>query len=101
MYSNNYLNQFVLGNSNQNECQGSYTNKMNSKIVNQNTTPITVTWNVNAYVKNKNRFLKRLKNSVETYVQDQHFDNNLNDYSHVEPIDETYKHILKNGLFSF
>ncbi len=72
---------------------------MNSKIINQNTTPITVTWNVNAYVKNKKSILKRLKSSVKQDEQDQYFDSSLNDY--VEPIDEKYKHILKNGLFSF
>jgi hypothetical protein len=71
--------------------------------MNQNTTPITVTWNVNAYVKNKKSILKRIKDRVRPDEQDQQYGNYFNNYynNQVEQADSGYKHILKNGMFQF
>jgi hypothetical protein len=71
--------------------------------MNQNTTPITVTWNVNAYVKNKKSILKRIKNHVRPDEQDQQYGNYFNNYynNQVEQAESGYKHILKNGMFQF
>ena len=76
------------------------TSKNNSKFMNQNTTPITVTWNVNAYVKNKKSILKRIKDRVRPDEQDQQYGNYFNNYynNQVEQADSGYKHILKNGI---
>jgi len=73
---------------------------MCTKITRQDTTLITITWNVNAYVKNKKRFLKRIKNRVRPDDDNLQFENNFNNSynNQVEPVDSSYKHILKNGI---
>ena len=100
MYTNQFYNQFNLNNMDQSSFQSSSTNKMNSKFLKQNSTPITVTWNVNAYVKNKKSILKRIKNRVRPDDDNLQFDNNFNNSynNQVEPVDSSYKHILKNGI---
>ncbi len=70
---------------------------MNSKFMNQNTTPITVTWNVNAYVKNKKSILKRIKDRVRPDEQDQQYSNYFNNFHYYESTADEHKHILKHG----
>jgi hypothetical protein len=74
-------------------------NKMSSKFLNQNNTPITLTWNVSAYVKNKRSLLKKLKTKIRPEENDQidYNPNYYNYYNQASAEDIKYKPILKNG----
>lgn len=59
------------------------------------TTPITVTWNVNAYAKKKTSVIKKLKKRFRPEPEKQ-----LDIYNPI-PEDSEYKSILSNGIFCF
>jgi hypothetical protein len=76
-------------------------NKMSSKFLNQNSTPITLTWNVSAYVKNKRSLFKKLKTKIRPEENDQidYNPNYFNYYNQPSGEDNKYKPILKNGSY--
>jgi len=72
-------------------------NKMNSKFINQNSSPITLTWNVSAYVKNKSSVFRKLKRRIRP-DDDNQYDYSANSFQ--QSIEDTkFKPILKNGSF--
>lgn len=96
MHTNLFVKQFNLDNANPSSFQSPNTKKMKSKFAKQNTTPITITWNVNAYVKNKKNILKRIKERMRPGEQEFRNFHSFNNFHQVERED---KRILKNGIF--
>jgi hypothetical protein len=74
-------------------------NQMNQGFPEQNSTPITITWNVNAYIKTSKNLPTRIKNILNRKDYDDY------DYSKFyynpqvqEDVEPDIKHILKNGM---
>lgn len=74
---------------------------MSSRFLNKKNTPITLTWNVSAFVKNKRNLFKKLKAKIRPDDNDQldYNANYSNYYNQPSVEDNKYKPILKNGSF--
>jgi len=76
----------------------SYFNHINPGFQDQNSTPITLTWNVNAYIKTPKSIPTRIKNVFKREEQDD--DDYTKFYSNHQIQDDNeseIKHILKNS----
>lgn len=62
----------------------------------ENNTPITISWNVNAWAKNQKSLIKRVKNFIRPKVEDQ--DQIFNPLYNPATDLPGYKQILTNGI---
>lgn len=94
-YGNSSQNNYYPGSgySNQN-----YYNNQNQ--ISDNTTPVTLTWNVNAYAKIKTSIIKKIKNKIRPPSPPPEKQSNYYNYYEPQQVeDPKYKHLIKNGIF--